>query len=127
MSSVNIKMKGDKSKEIKQLAGILKGEINAELVCDSRRSLDDVSVILLSFEKYYMRNGGYASLTVMLVESEDAQTADIIGSGGGEGIFNISWGANSEFAEMAERVLYRYGFSNDLKQKRLSQMRQSLL
>ena len=113
MSSVNIKMKRDKSKEIKQLAGILKGEINAELVCDSRRSLDDVSVILLSFEKYYMRNGGYASLTVMLVESEDAQTADIIGSGGGEGIFNISWGANSEFAEMAERVLYRYGFSNE--------------
>ncbi len=55
------------------------------MVCDSRRSLDDVSVILLSFEKYYMRNGGYASLTVMLVESEDAQTADIIGSGGGEG------------------------------------------
>ena len=40
MSSVNIKMKGDKSKEIKQLAGILKGEINAELVCDSRRSLE---------------------------------------------------------------------------------------
>ncbi len=113
MSSVNIKMKGDKSKEIKQLAGILKGEINAELVCDSRRCLDDVSVILLSFEKYYMRNGSYASLTVMLTESENAQTADIIGSGGGEGIFNISWGANSEFADMAERVLYRYGFSEE--------------
>ena len=113
MSSVNIKMQGNKSKEIKQLANILKSEINAELVCESRRSLDDVSVILLSFEKYYMRNGSYASLTVMLTESENEQTADIVGSGGGEGIFNISWGANSEFADMAQRVLYRYGFSKE--------------
>lgn len=113
MSSVNIKMQGDKSRSINQLAGILKSEINAELVCESQRSLDGVSLVLLSFEKYYMRNGSYASLTVMLTESENTQTADIIGSGGGEGIFNISWGANSEFAEMAERVLYRYGFRKE--------------
>jgi len=66
---------------------------------------------LLSFEKYFMRNGSYASLTVLLTENGNVQTADIIGSGGGEGIFNLSWGANSDFADMAERVLSKNGFA----------------
>ncbi|MDE5996265.1 MAG: hypothetical protein K2G56_05040 [Eubacterium sp.] len=110
MGSVNIKMKGNKVKSIKELSRILESEIRAELVAKSQRSYDDVHVVLLSFEKYFMRNGSYASLTVMLTENEDVQTADIIGSGGGEGLFNISWGANSDFADMAERILRKNGF-----------------
>lgn len=113
MSSVNIKMKGNKVKSVKEVSRILESEIRAELVAKSQRSFDDANIILLSFEKYFMRNGSYASLTVMLTENEDVQTADIIGSGGGEGLFNISWGANSDFADMAERVLSRYGFRKE--------------
>lgn len=110
MSSVNIKMKGNKVKSVKELSHILESEIRAELVAKSLRSFDDANIILLSFEKYFMRNGSYASLTVMLTENGDLQTADIIGSGGGEGLFNISWGANSDFADMAERILRKNGF-----------------
>ena len=33
----------------------------------------------------------------------------MIGSGGGEGIFNISLGANIDFAEKAERIFRQYG------------------
>ena len=113
MSSVNIRMKGKSSKSIDKLSDILQSKINAELVAESKRSYDDANVVLLSFEKYFMRNGSYASLTVVLTENEKKQTADIIGSGGGEGIFNISWGANSDFAEMAEKVLSKYGFKRE--------------
>ena len=38
------------------------------------------------------------------------QTADIVGSGGGEGLWNFSYGANAEFADMAVEVLQEYGF-----------------
>lgn len=110
MAGVFTKMNGSGEKSIASAAAALKNEINAELVAESRRIVGNASVVLLSFEKYYMRNSSYASLTVMLTESDGQQTADIIGSGGGEGIFNISWGANSDFADTAERILLRYGF-----------------
>lgn len=113
MGSVNIRMKGNHSKSIEKISNILKEEINAQLVAENQRSYSDVNVILLSFEKYFMRNGSYASLTVLLTEDEIKQTADIIGSGGGEGIFNLSWGANSNFADMAERVLSMNGFKTE--------------
>ena len=70
-----------------------------------------VNVHVLTFEKFYFRNGSYASLTVVLTENNDEKTADIIGSGGGEGLFNISWGANSSFARDAENILRDYGLS----------------
>lgn len=47
----------------------------------------------------------------MFTETVDTQTADITGFGGGEGLFNLSWGANTHFAEEAVRILKRYGFS----------------
>lgn len=110
MAGVFTKMNGNGEQSISTAAAALKNEINAELVAESRRTVGNANVVLLSFEKYYMRNSSYASLTVMLTESDGQQTADIIGSGGGEGIFNISWGANSDFADTAERILLRYGF-----------------
>ena len=110
MAGVFTKMSGNGAHSINIAASALIDEINAELVAESRRTVGKANVVLLSFEKYYMRNGNYASLTVMLTESNGQQTADIIGSGGGGGLFNISWGANSDFAEDAERILLRYGF-----------------
>lgn len=74
-------------------------------------------VILFSGERYFFRNGSYASLTVMLTEFDGMQTADIIGSGGGEGLFNFSWGANADFAESAERILKTCGFTTVEKDK----------
>lgn len=110
MAGVFTKMNGSGEQSIAAVAAALKNEINAELVAESRRAVGGANVVLLSFEKYYMRNSSYASLTVMLTECGSVKTADIIGSGGGGGIFNISWGANSEFADDAERILIRYGF-----------------
>lgn len=113
MASVTIRMKGHNAAGIETLADTLKKEINAELISEVWRNTDGMRVVLLSFERYYMRNGSYASLTVMLTENYYMQTADIVGSGGGEGIFNISWGANSNFANMAADVLQKYGFSEE--------------
>lgn len=113
MGSVNIKMRGYHAGGIREIAAALKRGVNAELVSESWRSLPGASAVLLSFERYYFRNGSYASLAVMLTEQENLQTADIIGSGGGEGLFNISWGANSDFANMAAGLLQKYGFREE--------------
>lgn len=113
MSGACIKMTGNKQTTIQHLSNLLKNDTDAELVSESLRTSDSMSVVLLTFEKYYFRNGSYASLTVMLTESRDFQTADIIGSGGGEGLFNFSLGANSDFAETTADILEQNGFKRD--------------
>lgn len=95
---------------IRELAFALKKGINAELTCECWRNMNCATVLLLSFEKYYFRVGGYVSLTIMITEEGSIQTADIVGSGGGEGISNISWGANASFTNMAIDMLEKYGF-----------------
>ena len=106
-------MQGNNSKSIDEISSILQYEINANLIAENKRIFGNVNVILLSFEKYFMRNGSYVqALRFLLTENGNVQTADIIGSGGGRGYFNFSWGANSDFADMAERVLSKNGFCN---------------
>ena len=97
-------------KSVKDLGEDLKEKIKAERVCDDYKVLGNAFVMLLSFERYYWRNGSYSSLTVMLTDDGQMQTADIVGSGGGEGLWNFSYGANAEFADMAVEVLQEYGF-----------------
>ena len=55
-------------KSVKDLGEDLKEKIKAERVCDDYKVLGNAFVMLLSFERYYWRNGSYASLTVMLTD-----------------------------------------------------------
>lgn len=99
-------------KSIDELAAVIKQELDfdSDLLYETKKYFGEDSTMLLCFEKYFMRNGSYASLTVMLAEKGGVQTADIIATGGGSGILNISWGANDSFAEKAVKLLKKYGF-----------------
>ncbi len=114
MASIYLSLRSsEKREELFALAEELKRELNqkgAEKLCESEKFIGGGSVYFLSFERFYFRNGSYASLSVMLTDDGETQTADIVGSGGGEGIFNIGLGANTDFAEMAAQVLKRHGF-----------------
>jgi len=105
---------GEKRSNIFDLGEQLKRELQdrgAEKLCESEKFIGGGAVYFLAFERFYFRNGSYASLSVMLTENGEEQTADVVGSGGGEGIFNIGLGANTNFAEMAADVLRRNGFT----------------
>ena len=82
-----------------------------EVVLDQRGTVGGAQVILLIFERYYMRNGSYASLTVQLTDDGTAQKATVVGTGGGEGVFNFSLGANRAFASLAAETLTSSGFT----------------
>ncbi len=95
---------------ILELAEIIKSEIPGGLVYENCRDLNAATVVLLTFERYYFRNGNCAGLTILLTEKEETQTADIVGFSGGSGMFNISWGANESFANIAAKILRKYDF-----------------
>ena len=110
MSSTYYKMKASTYSPIREIGIAVKEYVNAENVGENFYSLGDVNVYILSMEKYFFRNGSYAGLTVVLTEHGTDKTADIIGSGGGEGFFNVSWGANTDFANSAKEILSKQGF-----------------
>lgn len=110
MSSEIINMSGSSKSNITYAANELMSQISGELVYDSTQTIGNGEVILMVFEKFFMRNGGYANLTVMLTDDGNNKSAVIVGSGGGEGLFNISWGANSDFANEAKEILEENGF-----------------
>lgn len=73
----------------------------------------DTAGLLLVYEKFYFRASSYASLTLFLTEQGSRQTAQIISSGGGSGISNISYGANRRLAMECAQALEECGFSVD--------------
>lgn len=92
---------------IKQFANTI---VEPELVFSQKNILGNADILLMIFERYYMRNGSYANLTVQLTDDGTVQNAVLVGSGGGEGILNFSWGANSNFAEKAADILKQKEF-----------------
>lgn len=99
------------NRKINTLGGIskiLKNDLGAEVVCEEKLLND--SVLLLCFEEYYFRCSNYVALSVMITESDMYQEAVVAGMGGGDGLANISWGANKSFADRAKNILVRLGF-----------------
>ena len=84
---------------------------DAEPVMRRVYTLGDVEVALLVFERYYFRNGDYASVTIQLTSHNGWQRATIVGAGGGSGLLNISRGANEAIAASAFKRLEEIGFS----------------
>ena len=70
-----------------------------------------MQTILYVFERYFVRTENMASLTALFTNDGKAVTVDVIASAAGEGILNITWGANGSFAKMAVDLLAKQGFT----------------
>lgn len=85
--------------------------LSCELVESVRRDVGRSSAYLLVFEKYYMRAGNRASLTVMVTGDNGEVYVDAVGSGGGQGaLFRFSWGAEEDFVGTVADILREQGF-----------------
>ena len=77
--------------------------VGKELTCDEVISNPPVintgntKVSTFAFEQYFFRNGSYASLTITLVNYNGISTIISCSSGGGDGLLNLSWGAEEDF------------------------------
>lgn len=109
MSKVKKLICNRKINTLERICKVLKEDLAAELVCEEKMLND--SVVLLCFEEFYFRCKSYVALSVMITENDTCQEAVVVGMGGGDGLANISWGANSSFANRAEKSLIKLGFT----------------
>lgn len=113
MGRTRVRMTGKKQRTLDQIVQSIQRSDDVELVAKRDHCFGDVHVCFLVYEMYFFRTGSYASLSVLLVEQGEEQTADIVTSGGGEGLLNASYGAERSLARSCVRALEQIGFEID--------------
>lgn len=122
MAGATITMKADKQKTLQEIHAEIHYIVDAEQVSKTEQTVNGVTIWTLAYEKYFFRTSSFTSVTVVLTEHENEQTACVIASGGGTGMVNHSLGANRRFAKECVEKLEGCGFtmvSSDLDRKGL--------
>lgn len=113
MAGTRIRMISEKKLPLSDIHEKIHFIEGVEQVFQQEFCFDGTAALLLVYEKFYFRISSYASLTLLLTEQGDRQTAHIITSGGGSGIANSSLGANRRLAVECTQTLEGCGFSVD--------------
>lgn len=113
MAGTKIRMTAGRTHTLSDIHAKIHYIRGAEQVFHQEMRFDRTVVWLLVYEKYFFRVNSYASLTVLLTEQGETQTAQIVSSGGGNSMSNISLGANQRFAKECVQALEEAGFSVD--------------
>lgn len=100
---------------IYEIVNVLKEELEVNLVAENWQKYNEVTIVLLSFERYFRRTGSFTGLTIMITEIDHKKTANIVGSAGGCGLFNINWGAQSKVVSWTKAILQKEGFCEVLE------------
>lgn len=80
---------------------IINSGFSMNLVDESNYSSGETNIAVRIYDKYFMRNGSRASLSLTVVGQGSDIFISAIGAGGGEGIiFNFSLGAEDELVDI---------------------------
>ena len=110
MAGTTVYMTAKKQNTLQSIYEKIRYIEGAEQISKSECMINGVAIRVLAYEKYFFRTGSYASVTVVLTEFEQEQTAYVVASGGGEGVVNLSFGANRNFAKACVQELEACGF-----------------
>ena len=83
---------------------------DSDLILRQISKVGDQDFLLMVFEKGFIQAGSTAVLTIQEIIHGEAQSVTIVGTGGGEGVLNISLGANNDYAYSAAKYLEDLGF-----------------
>ena len=111
MAGATIRMSANKQCTLQAVHEKIHYIEGAEQISKSECVINGVTIWTLAYEKYFFRTGSYASVTVVLTEFDQEQTAVVVASGGGQGMVNHSYGANRNFAKACVLALEACGFT----------------
>ncbi len=98
---------------VAEITAILKEKIpECGLICELTDSVSRGGTELLIYEKHYYRAGNYLTLSILVSSENGLVTVDSIASGAREGVlFDVTWGAEEDFAMEVNAVLAPLGFT----------------
>ena len=101
---------GDRQAEVSKAFSMISRAMLPLCLWRQMSEVNGVKGMQLILERYYMRNGSMAVSQSTDHRLRRGQQATIIGTGGDEGLMNISLGANQDFARRVAKVLAKLGF-----------------
>ena len=82
---------------------IINSAVSMKLVDESNFTIEDTKIAVRVYDKYYMRSGSRASLSLTVVSHGEDVFISAIGAGGGLGVFlNLSWGSEKDLIAIVE-------------------------
>jgi hypothetical protein len=111
MAGATIHMTANKQRTLQEIHEKIHYIEGAEQISKSAQAINGVTIWTLVYEKFYFRVGSYTSVTIVLTEHGQEQTACVVAAGGGEGVVNYSYGANRNFAKACVQMLETCGFT----------------
>lgn len=91
-------------------ASIMESGLSMNLVDGSDYQSRETKIAVRVYDKYFMRNGNRASLSLTVAGSGNGVFISAIGAGGGSGaLFNFSLGAETELTEIVADTVQRMG------------------
>ncbi|MHC0035322.1 DUF6054 family protein [Pseudoneobacillus sp. C159] len=80
--------------------------ISMKLVDESNYTIGDTKIAVRVYDKYFMRNGNRASLSLTVVGNNNNIYISAIGAGGGQGVFlNFSLGAENNMVTIVQKSI----------------------
>jgi len=67
-----------------------------------------IDMSILSSEEYYFRNRSSQLNMIIAKKTESCILIDVLGSAGGTGIFNISWGSEKGYINTVSKILKNF-------------------
>ncbi len=115
MSSKTITMKRHSTDSLENLGTYVEGIVSKpyvdyNLISNKFEKKDDTEIVLVVLEKFFLRTSSMAALVVHCISYLGEQKMTIIGTGGGGGLFNVSWGANSNLVDEVASAMENIGF-----------------
>lgn len=84
--------------------------VTMQLVDQSNYINGETRIAVRVYDKYFMRNGNRASLSLTVVGSDSNIFVSAIGAGGGQGIFfNYSLGAEDDMVAIVQKSIEQMG------------------
>lgn len=110
MEKIDMKVSVPPKKALELVQQAVTGSFSGELLDEySRTTSDGKSIVMGLFEKYYMRSGNRATLTLLAQDISGETEVHLSAGGGGQGmVFRFDWGAGESFAELAKKALREY-------------------
>ena len=80
--------------------------VSMRLVDESNYTIGDTKIAVRVYDKYFMRNGNRASLSLTVVGNNSNIFVSAIGAGGGQGVFlNFSLGAEDDMVAIVQESI----------------------
>lgn len=98
---------GQFEKVVKRLENDIRNSgVSMKLVDQSNYSSGDTKIAVRVYDKFFMRNGNRASLSLTVVGCDSNIFISAIGAGGGQGIFlNFSLGAEDDMVSIVRNTI----------------------